>query len=222
MRLWMSRRAAPSEHVPASGVAARPTADRAGEARLQQRRQEFEQRLQAVLKPLYLTALTYEPRPEDAEDLVQEVVLRAWRSYDRFEPGTSFKAWVLRILTNHCINRFHRAQRQVQEVRYEDAERPAELAGSRLQGRRSEPEAELYDGLLDEEVQAALAALPEEFRVAVVLADVQELSYLEMAQVLEVPLGTVRSRLSRGRRLLRAALTPYALRRGLIREDDLG
>lgn len=205
--------------------AARPLASdlpvgRAGVAR--SRRGEFEDRLRGVLKSLYTTALSYTHDRDDAEDLVQECVLRAFRSFDQYQDGTSFKAWTLRILTNLCINRFHQTRKDLEQVGYDDVEREAELAGSRLQSPANEPGAELFDRLLPEEMQRAVGALSPEFRAVVMLCDVQELTYQETAAVLGVPIGTVRSRLFRARRLLRVSLLEYARQRGLIPEQDRG
>lgn len=188
----------------------------------ERQRQEFEALLAPLLKPLYNAALSFTRHPAEAEDAVQEAVLRAYRSFDQFERGTNFKAWVFRILTNHCINRFRRAERGVDAVGYEDVEREAELAGSREQSPTVAPETAVFDGLLGEEVQTAVASLPEEFRVVVILSDLQDYTYREIADYLGIPIGTVRSRLFRGRRMLRELLATYARDRGIVREADHG
>lgn len=184
------------------------------------RRAEFEQLVQPLLRPLYNAALGYVRNPTEAEDAVAETVLRAYRAFDQFAAGTNFKAWVFRILTNHCINRFRSAERGPEAVAYEAVEREAEAAASARQPAGLEPEPALFDDLLGEEIQAALARLPAEFRTVVILSDVREFTYQEIADVLDIPLGTVRSRLFRGRRLLREMLADYARERGLVRETD--
>ncbi|MCC7492749.1 MAG: sigma-70 family RNA polymerase sigma factor [Fimbriimonadaceae bacterium] len=184
------------------------------------RRAEFERLLQPLLKSLYNTALGYVRNPADAEDAVQDTVLRAYRAFGGFQPGTNFKAWLFRILTNYCINRFRRSERAVDAIAYEDVEREAELAGARLLTAADTPEPAIFDDLLDEEVEAAIASLPLEFRIVVVLSDLQDYTYQEIADIAQVPIGTVRSRLFRGRRLLRQALEQYARERGYLREMD--
>lgn len=186
------------------------------------RRQDFDALVQPLLRPLYNAALGYVRDPVEAEDAVQETVVKAYRSFDQFQQGTNFKAWVFRILTNHCINRFRRSERQPDAVAFDDVEREAELAGSELLSAVTLPDAALMESMLDEEVQLALAKLPDEFRKVVVLSDIQDYTYREIAQILGVPIGTVRSRLFRGRRLLRESLGQYARERGLIEETDLG
>lgn len=183
-----------------------------------ERRSEFERLFEPLLGPLYNAALTYLGRSHDAEDVVSETIARAWRSFAQFEPGTNFKAWVFRILTNLCINRHRRDTRAPATVGYEELEREADLAGSTLVASSDLPDAALLEQVLDEEVEAALASLPEEFRMVVLLADVHELPYQEIAESLSVPIGTVRSRLSRGRSLLRRSLHDYARARGLLTE----
>lgn len=210
-----SRRRLPAE-LGSQGVKGKSGAGR------ERQRQEFEALLTPLLKPLYNAALGFTRHPSEAEDAVQETVLRAYRSFDQFERGTNFKAWVFRILTNHCINRFRRKERGVDAVGYDDVEREAELAGSREQSPSVAPETAVFDGLLGEEVQSAIATLPEEFRVVVILSDLQDYTYREIADFLSIPIGTVRSRLFRGRRLLRELLDEYARERGIVREADHG
>lgn len=185
------------------------------------KRREFESLIEPLLKPLYNTALGYVRNPVEAEDAVQETVLRAYRSFHQFKAGTNFKAWVFRILTNHCINRFRRKERGPDAVGFDEVEREAELAGSQQQSDTVSPDAALFESMLDEEVQTALNELPIEFRTVVVLSDVRDFTYQEIADILQIPIGTVRSRLFRGRRLLRESLEKYARERGLIRETDV-
>lgn len=185
-----------------------------------EQRAEFERLLQPLLMPLYNAALAYLGHAQDAEDLVAETVARALRGFSQFESGTNFKAWVFRILTNLCINRHRHDVRTPETVGYDELEREADVAGSTLQARADLPDAALLAEVLDEEIEAALAGLSEEFRMVVILADVHELPYQEIAESLGIPVGTVRSRLSRGRHLLRRALAGYAAERGLTPESS--
>jgi len=153
---------------------------------------------------------------DDAEDLAQEVFVRAYSAFDQFQKGTNFRAWLFRILTNTFINRYRRRSREPQTTAWEDLNREAEAGASGGLSPEDQPEEALLATVSDEEVEAALEGLPEEFRMAVILSDIHEFAYQEIADVLQIPLGTVRSRIFRGRRLLRASLRPYAQKRGMI------
>lgn len=177
--------------------------------------------MQPLLRQLYHTARHYTRQPEDAEDLVQDTIVRAYRAFDEFEPGTNFKAWVFRILTNLCINHHRRREHGPQQVAYEEVERDAETASSVHQSATALPSAALLEQVMDEEVEEAVGRLPVEFRSVVLLSDVQDLTYQEIATILGIPIGTVRSRLFRARRLLREALLDYALERGMVKESDV-
>jgi RNA polymerase sigma-70 factor, ECF subfamily len=154
------------------------------------------------LPPLYATALRLTRSRADAEDLVQDVVVRALRSAHQFTPGTNLKAWLYTILHNAWKNRRRDVARTPVEVDSDRVEAAIDMAGSEVET----PERMLLRRSLDADLQAALDALPEVFREAVWLRDVEELSYAEIAQVLGVPVGTIMSRISRGRRLLCAGL----------------
>lgn len=186
------------------------------------RRDEFEALLEPLLRGLYNAALGYVRDRAEAEDAVQETVLRAYRSFDQWERGTNFRAWVFRILTNYCINRFRSRERGVDAVAFDEVEREAELAGSELVSSATQPDAAVFDGLLGEEVQRAIETLPMEFRAVLLLSDVHEYSYREIADILGIPIGTVRSRLFRARRMMRDELAGYARERGVIREGEDG
>ena len=184
---------------------------------------ELKARFEASALPLmhhvYTAALYLTRNPSDAEDLLQETYLRAYRFFDRFEPGTNLKAWLLTILYNVLRNRY---REQVRERRHVDfgivAEAYERLAAALPDDDVGGDPAELFlHRLADGEIETALRNLPHEFRAAVVLVDVQELSYHEAARTLGCPIGTVRSRLSRARRLLQVALHDVARRRGLVR-----
>ena len=153
--------------------------------------------------------------PTEAEDLVQEALIKAYVAFDQFAAGTNFRGWVIRILVNTHISRHRHHQRQPATVAWEDLGGPSRDAFD-LPGPDPDPETEVLSEVLDPELAPALAALPDEFRQAVVMADMLELSYQEIAQLTQVPLGTVRSRIFRGRRLLRESLREYALERGLL------
>jgi RNA polymerase sigma-70 factor (ECF subfamily) len=173
---------------------------------------------------LYTAALRMTRNPADAEDLVQETYLRAYRGYGGFQEGTNLKAWLYRILTNTFINRYRAKKRRPDETDLDDVEdfylyrRLGGLEEARA-GRSAEDE--LMDLFPEAEVKDALEALPENFRMAVLLADVEGFSYKEIADILEIPIGTVMSRLHRGRKALQKRLYEFAAERGLTdREPD--
>jgi RNA polymerase sigma factor (sigma-70 family) len=158
---------------------------------------------------VYRLAYRLTGNPHDAEDLTQEVFVRVFRSLSSYTPGT-FEGWLHRITTNLFLDQARRKAR----IRFDAL---AEDADSRLPGRAPSPDAAVADGLLDDDVESALSALPPEFRAAVVLCDIEGLSYEEIADVLGVKLGTVRSRIHRGRTMLRSALAHRAPSRGRVR-----
>jgi RNA polymerase sigma-70 factor, ECF subfamily len=175
-------------------------------------RREFEQLLTPLLDSLYGAALRITRDPSEAEDLIQETVLKAYRFFDRFQPGTNFRAWLLRVMTNLYINRYRRAERQGERVDLDDEEdvwiwaKAWEQAGNNA---AYDPEKHVLSKLGEETICAAINALPAEFRVVVTLADVEELSYEEIARALEIPVGTVKSRLYRGRKQCQRLLWEY-------------
>ncbi len=168
---------------------------------------------------LYSAALRMTRVPADAEDLVQETYLRAYRGFGGFRQGTNLKAWLYRILTNTFINRYRSQQRRPDETNLDDIEdfylyrRLGGLEGVRV---TRSAEDELLDLFTEEEVKEAVEDLPEQFRIAVLLADVEGFSYKEIAEILDVPIGTVMSRLHRGRKGLQKRLYDFAAGRGLL------
>ncbi len=176
----------------------------------------FERDVLPLMPGLYSAALRMTRNPADAEDLVQETYLRAYRGFAGFEEGTNLKAWMYRILTNTFINAYRKKQREpvtVQDEHIEDWYLYDRLGES---GVEASAETEVLERIPDEDVQAALEALPEGFRMAVLLADVEGFSYKEIAEILGVPIGTVMSRLHRGRRSLEKALWETVRERGLV------
>lgn len=183
------------------------------------RRDEFEEVALAHLQPLYNLAVNLTRNRKDAEDLVQETYLRAYRFFDSYEPGTNVKAWLFRILRNTFINRYRAAKARPEEVDFARVEMAYErIVDDEFVRKRQprSPEDLVMNGVLDEEIQQGLAALPEEYRSVVILALVEEMSYKEIASALSIPLGTVMSRLHRGRKMLQASLVDYARRKGII------
>jgi len=165
----------------------------------------------AHIDALYRTALRLTRNPADAEDLVQETYLRAFRFRDRFAAGSNLRAWLFKILTNAAISRFRHTSRESGDASLDEMEESdlyAHVAGDG--GRGDSAEDELLNAVLDVDVRQAIEDLPEPFRMAVVLSDVEGFSYKEIADMLDVPLGTVMSRLFRGRRNLRKRLTDAA------------
>ncbi|HVK73624.1 MAG TPA: sigma-70 family RNA polymerase sigma factor [Kofleriaceae bacterium] len=183
------------------------------------RRSEFEAVALPHLDALYGTAYRLARNPRDAEDLVQESLLRAYRFWDTFEKDSNCKAWLLRILTNTFINEYQRRRRQREVLDAATAEQTATdgvLVHEGAQSQRS-PEGVMLERSVSDDVQRALDALPADFRTAVVLCDVDGLSYKEIAEVMDCPVGTVMSRLFRGRRLLEASLKQFAIEAGYVR-----
>jgi RNA polymerase sigma-70 factor (ECF subfamily) len=181
-------------------------------------RASFEQEALPLLPGLYRAALRLTRNPADAEDLVQEAYLRAYRGFHQFEPGTNLKAWLYRILTNQFINTYRKKQREPQTVPDEDVEDWYLYNRLAREAPDSSAEAVVLESMPDEDVTAALEALPEQYRAAVLLADVEGFSYKEIADILEIPMGTVMSRLHRGRKALEKALWEKVRERGLVRD----
>ncbi|MFZ0058959.1 MAG: sigma-70 family RNA polymerase sigma factor [Acidimicrobiales bacterium] len=173
---------------------------------------------------LYTAAMRMTRNSSDAEDLVQETYLKAFRAYGGFQEGTNLKAWLYRILTNTFINTYRAKKRRPEEADVEDVEdlylyhRLAGQGGSEL-GRSAEEE--VLSHFTDEAVKAAIESLPESFRMTVLLADVEGFSYKEIAEIMDVPVGTVMSRLHRGRGALQKALHDFGLERGLVEAQPL-
>ena len=184
----------------------------------------FTEQAMDLMPSLYSAALRMTRNPSDAEDLVQETYLKAYRGFGSFEQGTNLKAWLYRILTNTFINRYRAAKRRPDETDLDDVEdfylyrRLGGLEEARA-GRSAEDE--LMDLFSEAEVQAAVEALPEQFRMAVLLADVEGFSYKEIASILDIPIGTVMSRLHRGRKNLQKALFEFATDQGLLRPPEV-
>ena len=177
---------------------------------------DFERDAMEFAPQLYSAALRMTRNPADAEDIVQETYLKAYRAYDTFEAGTNLKAWLYRILTNTYINKYRKQQRRPSEVEL------GELQDLYLFKRLGEPsgasesaEQAVLDEIVDLDVKQALESLPDHFRMPVLLADVEGFSYKEIAEILDIPIGTVMSRLHRGRKALQKKLWSVAEQRGL-------
>jgi RNA polymerase sigma-70 factor (ECF subfamily) len=180
-------------------------------------RERFERDVIPLLPSLYGAAMRLTRNPADAEDLIQDTYLRAFRGFAGFQEGTNLKAWLYRILTNSFINTYRKRQREPQTVDGPDDIDEWYLF-DRLGARNVEDsaESEVLDRMPDEDVKRALESIPENFRMAVLLADVEGFSYKEIAEIMDVPIGTVMSRLHRGRKALEKALWDTAKERGLV------
>ena len=185
------------------------------------RNARFERDAMQFADQLYAAALRYTKNPEDAKDLVQDTYLKAFASFHQFEEGTNLKAWLYRVLTTTFINNYRKAQRQPQltaDAEVEDWQLYKSASHTPDQGKSAEITA--LESLPDSDIKRALQEIPEEFRMAVYLADVEGFSYKEIAEIVGVPAGTVMSRLHRGRKQLREKLTDYARELGYVKGGE--
>jgi RNA polymerase sigma-70 factor (ECF subfamily) len=180
---------------------------------------EFAAQAMVHMPSLYSAALRMTRSPSDAEDLVQETYLKAYRAFGSFQEGTNLKAWLYKILTNTFINSYRAKKRRPEQTDVEDVEDLYlfhRLGGLEAANAGRSAEDQVMDLFTDGEVKEALESLPESFRMAVLLADVEGFSYKEIADIMEVPIGTVMSRLHRGRKALQRALLEFGRERGLV------
>ncbi|MDX1689577.1 MAG: sigma-70 family RNA polymerase sigma factor [Acidimicrobiia bacterium] len=177
----------------------------------------FEDDVREYLPQLYSAALRMTRNPADAEDVLQEALLKAFRGYHTFRAGTNLKAWLYRIVTNTYINRYRKQNRRPDEVELGELEDLYlfKRLGDADGGASRSAELEALDEFVDEDVKAAVEALPENFRLPVLLADVEGFAYKEIAEIMDIPIGTVMSRLHRGRKALQRALWRIAEERGI-------
>jgi RNA polymerase sigma factor (sigma-70 family) len=186
-----------------------------------ERRRAFEAEALVHVDILYNTAVQMTRNVADAQDLVQDTLVKAYRFFDRFKTGTNCKAWLFRIMKNNFINAFRKRSRQPARVDFNEIEptlraRPdGDGAQQSVAGRHMD----LLDDLVEDDVKAALDKLPFEFRMVTVLCDIEGMSYQEIADVMDCPIGTVRSRLSRSRRFLQRRLEGFARERGILKEE---
>ncbi len=185
----------------------------------QSRHKNFEKEMLPHMAALYNFALRMTGDPDDAKDLVQETYMKAYRFFDKYAQGTNAKAWLFRIMKNSYINRYRKESKEPDTVDYDDVKDfYATVKGSVVD--TNDLQEKIFGNLFEDEVAKALQELPEDFRTVVILCDIEEYTYEEIADFIEIPIGTVRSRLHRGRKMLRSMLRDYALKRGFKNDDD--
>jgi RNA polymerase sigma-70 factor (ECF subfamily) len=182
------------------------------------KQREFNAEMIPHMDALYNFAIRLASDPNDAEDLVQDTIVKAYRFFASYERGTNAKAWLFRILKNSYINNYRKQSKQPYQVDYDEISTYYESVRSERSD-TTDMEEIMYRELLDDEVTRALNKLPEDFRTVVLLCDIEGFTYEEIANMLDVPIGTIRSRLHRGRNLLRSSLSQYASRRGFGDDD---
>lgn len=188
---------------------------------VEKKQQEFQDTAMEHTDALYRTALRMTKNTKDAEDLVQETLLKAYRFFDRFEKGTNIKAWLFKIMMNIFINDYRQKSKKPTSMSYEDVDDNYlyhQLKFQKTEGR--DPEELLFSRIFDDDVKRAIEELPDDFRIVVVLAFLEEFSYQEIAEIANLQLGTVKSRLHRGRKLLQKSLWEYAQRNGFLKTKN--
>lgn len=179
------------------------------------KQKDFNEEIIPHLDALYNFGLRLTSDPNDAEDLVQDTIVKAYRFFSSYEKGTNAKAWLFRILKNSYINNYRKKSKKPQEVDYDEVATFYEtIRAERTE--TSDLEDKMFRELIDDELSQALDNIPEDFRTVVLLCDVEDFTYEEIANMLDVPIGTIRSRLHRGRNLLKAELMDYAAKRGYV------
>lgn len=185
------------------------------------KQREFEETAMDHTDALYRTALRMTKNTKDAEDLVQETLLKAYRFFDRFEKGTNIRAWLFKIMMNIFINDYRQKSKKPTSMSYEDVD--DNYLYHQLKFQKTEdgdPEGSLFSRIFDDDVKRAIEELPDDFRIVVVLAFLEEFSYQEIAEIAGLQLGTVKSRLHRGRKLLQKSLWDYAVRNGFLKTKN--
>ncbi len=182
-----------------------------------QKQIDFESEMLPHLDAIYNFALKLTAEPNDAEDLVQETIVKAFRFFNSYEKGTNAKAWLFRILKNSYINIYRKKSRQPNQVDYDEVATYYESVRSDYK-ETTDLEDLMYREMMDDDVTKALSDLPEDFRTVVMLCDIEGFTYEEIANMLDVPIGTIRSRLHRGRNLLKTQLMDYARKRGFKKD----
>ena len=182
-----------------------------------EKRQAFEKEALPHMDALYRTALRMTKNVGDAEDLVQEALVKAYRFWDKFEPGSNCRAWLFKIMTNVFINEYRSKSRSPMSVNVDDIDDNYLYGQLATSSDGDNPEKELFAKMLDDDVKKAIDELPEDFRIVVVLSFIEGFSYQEIAEIANLQLGTVKSRLHRGRKLLQKELLDYAVRNGFIK-----
>ncbi len=189
------------------------------EKELRQRYVDFEKEAIPHMDALYNFALRMTGDEDDADDLVQETFLKAFRFFDKFEKGTNCKAWLFRILKNSYINDYRKTTKEPDKVDYEDVQNFYEnIKSDEVDSRHYEMDA--FNNLLDDEISTAITSLPEDFRTVIILSDIEGFTYEEIADFVDIPVGTVRSRLHRARKMLYAQLYDYAKGKGFVDKKE--
>ncbi len=177
----------------------------------------FEETVFKYIDSLYSTALRLTRNQQDAEDLVQDACLKAYQYFFRFEQGTNFKAWIFKILMNTFINKYHKEVRTPPVVQFEKVEYAIDDVLKDENRKTILTDRNLFKNIFDDEIVQAIELMPDDYRIAVLLCDIENFSYKEISEILDVPIGTIMSRISRGRKILQKSLIDYARREGYVR-----